>query len=42
MNGELVVEWSSSKHGRQGVPMEENDLEMERNIREVRPALQKF
>jgi len=42
MNGELEVEWSSSKHGRQGVSMEENDLEMERKRREVRPTLQRF
>jgi len=42
MDGELAAEWSSSKHGRQGVSMEENDLEIERKRREVRPTLQGF
>jgi len=42
MDEEVAAEWSSSSHGKQGVSMEENDLEMERKRREVRPTLQRF
>jgi len=41
MGGELALEWSSFKHGRQSVSMEENDLEMERKRKEVRLTLQR-
>jgi len=42
MDGELAAEWSSYKHERQGVSMDENDQEMERKRREVRPTFQRL
>jgi len=39
MDEKLAAEWSSSKHGRQRVSLEENDLEIERKRREVRTTL---